>query len=269
MQVADIRRISEQWQADPKSISDDIQFLKGSIENAFESHPSGHGFQWKAMVEVPKWVDDAISFEDQLPPRAIISLIWIDFLRAYADLITSPQICAPRAKEFSEALTQLADILASLAVVACRESPKFPKYVSRPPATSPNLELHLAPRLANLQRELELHAASQALPARSTIVTSPTSSAVGKPPATKHLQAYVLCRIMGKSQEYAAKHCFSNQGTVSRWVSKVERFLSAGGNCPELPELISRLRSLDPSQLELGKRQDGMAKTAIPKKSDD
>lgn len=91
----------------------------------------------------------------------------------------------------------------------------------------------------------------------------------GIPPSQKHLQAYVLHKIMGKDQAYTAEKLLTNQGTISRWVSNVEKWLGAGNNCPELPEMLNRLTALDPSHLELGKRLDGMSKTARPKKSED
>ncbi len=87
-------------------------------------------------------------------------------------------------------------------------------------------------------------------------------------PTQKHLQAHVLHRIMGKNQNYAAEHLHVDQGSISRWVSNVEKWLGAGNNCPELPELMKRLNTLDPSQLDLGKRLDGKSKTARPKKSE-
>ncbi len=155
-QVADIPGIAERWQADPKAISADIQCLKNSIEDAFESHPSGHGVQWKSNIAVPEWVAEAIHFEDILPPRTVISLVWMDFLRTYSDLILAPQVRQPRAKELSEALQEIVNVLASFAVEATKGPLATLKIDSPPPAIPRHLHLLLAPALAILQRELDV-----------------------------------------------------------------------------------------------------------------
>ena len=96
--------------------------------------------------------------------------------------------------------------------------------------------------------------------------------ATGRPlsaPTTEEIKAYLYCRVMGKKQADAADQLKTNQGTVSRWISKVEAFLKAGGNCPEILNGLNRLQTLDPSVIEFGKRRDGITKAARPKKSDD
>jgi hypothetical protein len=128
-----------------------------------------------------------------------------------------------------------------------------------------NSSLPITPAVANQPRAVDTDRLSVGIrqPANSDNVSQ------SKPPSQNQLQAYVLHKVMGKRQVFTAEKLLTNQGTISRWVSYVEKWLKAGGNCPELSEMFKRITALDPSHLELGKRRDGMSRTARPKKSED
>ena len=47
------------------------------------------------------------------------------------------------------------------------------------------------------------------------------------------------------------------QGTISRWLKSAEDWIAAGNVLPETSEVLNRKPApLDPSRIELGKRQD-------------
>lgn len=51
------------------------------------------------------------------------------------------------------------------------------------------------------------------------------------------------------------------QGTVSRWIKQVKKWLQAGNILPDLSETrLCKPVPIDPERIDLGERQDGRAK---------
>jgi hypothetical protein len=87
-----------------------------------------------------------------------------------------------------------------------------------------------------------------------------------KVPSSDAILAYRLSIAIGKNQTELARRLTAelrrpiDQGTVSRWLKLVKTFLRAGNVLPDLPEPSRREAHMDPSKIDLGARQDGLAK---------
>ena len=60
-----------------------------------------------------------------------------------------------------------------------------------------------------------------------------------------------------------------HQGEVSRWLLRVDEYRKAGGIFPDLPSLTEKPRPVDPTIVEMGKRQDGLTPRQRPRRDPD
>jgi hypothetical protein len=76
-----------------------------------------------------------------------------------------------------------------------------------------------------------------------------------------------------KQNEVAAKMTAEgypmDQGTVSRLVSDVRDYLNAGNKLPAISSLNSQPQAMNPTTLDMGKRQDSLTPRQRLKKTDD
>ena len=101
-------------------------------------------------------------------------------------------------------------------------------------------------------------------PVSSSENTRNTNNAVPKrlvSPTDKAIQCYRLKFIMGteKTQEGIAKAVYEDRGhqpKVSRDLKAVEAWIAAGNVLPDLAEVRPSMFIVDPSKLDLGRRQD-------------
>jgi hypothetical protein len=80
-------------------------------------------------------------------------------------------------------------------------------------------------------------------------------------PKPEHFQAYWF-QQWGYTQKRIAELLKTNQGTISKWLGKVERWKAAGNIIPEIPKaepLDSKPAEMDPTKLDLGPRSDHRA----------
>jgi hypothetical protein len=90
-----------------------------------------------------------------------------------------------------------------------------------------------------------------------------------KKPAEDAFKVFRYQLLTGKNQMELAKDTKLmellgrpvNQGTISRWLTAVNKWMEAGNVLPNLPEpLGSKPTPMDPERIDLGKRQDNKAK---------
>ena len=89
-------------------------------------------------------------------------------------------------------------------------------------------------------------------------------------PKPKHFQAYWFQQA-GKSQAEIAEMLKTTQGTISKWVKKVENWRAAGNVMPEIPKtepLHSKPAAIDSVKLDLGARSDHRAPRQAEKLAD-
>ncbi len=61
-----------------------------------------------------------------------------------------------------------------------------------------------------------------------------------------------------------------DQGTISRWLTKVKRWIKAGGVLPPLPEAhVLKPKPMDPERIDMGERLDGRAKHQRSRRNSD
>ncbi len=83
-----------------------------------------------------------------------------------------------------------------------------------------------------------------------------------KLPSENAMKAWRLHDLLGISNqtELAKKMTQNgvptNQGQVSKWLKQVKDYMEAGGVLPELP-MMDKPTAIDPSKIDMGKRQDG------------
>src|SRR5262249_825089 len=88
-----------------------------------------------------------------------------------------------------------------------------------------------------------------------------------KEPSPDAIAPYRPWLVTGEKQEELAarmtnglKHPIS-QGQVSRWLKQVRDWLKAGNVLPDLPNALDKKpMPMDPERIDLGERQDGLAK---------
>jgi hypothetical protein len=94
----------------------------------------------------------------------------------------------------------------------------------------------------------------------------PNTKKEPKEPSSDAIKAYRLSIAIEKTQSELADMLAAElgrsigQGTISRWVKQVKAFLKAGNILPPLPEPCRREAPMDPRKIDLGPRQDGLAK---------
>ena len=121
-----------------------------------------------------------------------------------------------------------------------------------------------------LRPDLERFAVRQGTPAAAVggETTPPAGVEQTKTPEVKRpsenaFRAWRLRDLMGISNqtELAEKMTENgvpaNQGQVSRWLKQVEEYMAAGGVLPKLSKM-DKPAAIDPSKIDLGKRQDGL-----------
>lgn len=95
-----------------------------------------------------------------------------------------------------------------------------------------------------------------------------------KQPSKEAFAAYRIHKEYGKKQTEIAKlleaefHRSICQGQVSKWCKEVKKWLTAGGFLPQESTTASTIRSVDPADLEMGKRTDGRTPRQREKRDD-
>lgn len=95
-----------------------------------------------------------------------------------------------------------------------------------------------------------------------------------KPPLEMALQMYRLRILQGKKQKDIAEEMSKRlgrrftQGAVSRYIKQVEKWISDGNILPELPRLTKKPDTMDPAELEKGRRLDGRVSRQRPRRDD-
>jgi hypothetical protein len=96
-----------------------------------------------------------------------------------------------------------------------------------------------------------------------------------KEPQKIAIAAYRAQFINGKKQQEIAEMLENefkkpvSQGQVSRWISEVKKYIEAGNVLPDFPKPTDKPVSIDPDVIDMGERQDRLAKRQRPRKSDD
>jgi hypothetical protein len=60
-----------------------------------------------------------------------------------------------------------------------------------------------------------------------------------------------------------------NQSQVSRWIAKVEKYVSAGNVLPDPPKVSGKPTNVDPRHIDMGGRLDGRAPRQRPSSRDE
>lgn len=93
-------------------------------------------------------------------------------------------------------------------------------------------------------------------------------------PSRAAFNAYVVYKIVGKSQEETAKmltvklHRTVSQGQVSRWCKGVAKWIKAGGLLPTEFTESTVVQSVDPNVIDMGKRTDAHTPRQRDRKQD-
>lgn len=144
---------------------------------------------------------------------------------------------------------------------------------------------HIA-RLCDLSRKREARDALAGQGPRAA-VQPPVASMGGKSspansapisinePSREAFAAYRVHKLLGKKQTETAEILTRefgfpvSQGQVSRWCTSVAKFVKAGGLLPEAFTKRERVESVDPADIEMGRRMDGRTPRQRERRSDE
>jgi len=96
-----------------------------------------------------------------------------------------------------------------------------------------------------------------------------------KEPPKEAIAAYRLEFLQGKTQTAIAAelsqefHRPISQGRICRWLKQVKKYVEAGNVLPDIEGLHKKPTSVDPANLDMGPRQDGLTKNQRPRRDDD
>jgi hypothetical protein len=84
---------------------------------------------------------------------------------------------------------------------------------------------------------------------------TPTPMRPLREPSREAIAAYRAERFLGQKQENIATQFGVSQGTISRWVRQVAKWIEAGNVLPDLEPPKRKTITMDPSKLEQGPRR--------------
>jgi hypothetical protein len=197
-------------------------------------------------------------------------------MRAFREVASSDRGCA-----HSSALDFTRDIVSTVraTVGSMREPYDFVDFVEALPRLRDALRQRANPP-DDLMNRMEVEFAKATRASRSGVQSSlphndesrpVTTPAAAKPdgapalkqPSEEAFMAYRMLIATGASQQDIAERMQIElgitvcQGTVSRWLKQSTNWITAGNVLPDFPGLSKKPESIDPSQIDLGPRQDG------------